>query len=269
MGLLDILFDKFLDGVANVIQFILNYRMKHGKSSFQTGQRRASVLLMDLYSKGDYQSADAVARALRDDFFCASMLVQMGRFGEAEQTFLKVVAAQKGPKRAALANEALGQLFLFQEGYEKALECFTAALQLWPERGATHRCIAEVWLRRGDNAPEALREARLAVEKERAGEGITPLTKAINLSEDLATLAWAQAASTGDAAEVEKLSAEAVGLCNGFPVTSTAQVHVHCGMAYAALGDSAKRAQHFEDAARVDPQGIWGREAKKAAGVAR
>jgi tetratricopeptide (TPR) repeat protein len=269
MGLLDVLFDKFLDGVANVIQFSLNYRLRHPKPLSQTGQRKASVLLMDVYKKGHYQFAYEVARSLQDDFFCASMLVQMGLFREAEQTFLKVVASQKGPKQAALANEALGQLFLFQQGYEKAQECFKAALQLWPERGATHRCIAEVWLRRGDNAPDALREARLAVEKERAGEGITPLTKAINLSEDLATLAWAQAANGGDAAEVDRLAAEAAGLCNGFPVTSTAQVHVHCGMAYAALGDSAKRAQHFEETARVDPQGIWGREATRAAGVPR
>jgi hypothetical protein len=51
-------------------------------------------------------------------------------------------------------------------------------------------------------------------------------------------------------------------------VATKAQVHCHCGLAYATLGDTVKSKRHFEEAERVDPNGIWGREAMSlAAGV--
>jgi hypothetical protein len=135
-------------------------------------------------------------------------------------------------------------------------------LNLWPERPATHRHIAELWLRRGDNPAASLQWAEIAVEKERADAGVTAETKTANLAKDLATLAWAVAVSSHDAAEVEKLTSEAVVLCGmSIAATSAARTHVYSGMAYQAFSNEAKSAQHFEAAARVDPSGVWGREA--------
>ena len=72
----------------------------------------------------------------------------------------------------------------------------------------------------------------------------------------------ALAVSSRNVAEVDRLVAEADSFCAGIPVSPIAQVHVLSGLAYAALGDEVKRARHFETAARVDPNGIWGREAQ-------
>ena len=162
----------------------------------------------------------------------------------------------------ALAHCVSGEIFLFERQYDKALASFQAALNLWPERGATYRAVAEVGLRRGENPAVVLQWAQQAVEKEKASRGLAPQTKVENLAVELATLAWAMAASSRNAPEVDRMVAEADSFCAGIPVSSIAQVHVHGGLAYAALGDEAKRTHHFEIAARVDPNGIWGREAQ-------
>jgi tetratricopeptide (TPR) repeat protein len=197
--------------------------------------------------------------------FDASLLMQLGRFAEAEQQFEQAVASEKQPKLSALAHVMFGELLLELRRYPQAQEHFDAAVSLWPERGATYRDIAELCLRRGDKPSDALRWARLAVETERAGAGVTPETKKANLSCDLATLAWAVAADSRDAAEVRRLYAEALTLSADNPVTSTAQMHCHFGQAYTALDDSAASSQQFEQAARVDPHGLWGRTAQTMA----
>ena len=55
--------------------------------------------------------------------------------------------------------------------------------------------------------------------------------------------------------------AEAKGLTGANPVSSTALMHLHFGHAYAALGSGEKSASHFEEAARIDPNGLAGRAA--------
>jgi len=83
-------------------------------------------------------------------------------------------------------------------------------------------------------------------------------------------LAWAVAESSRDRTEVDRLVSEAVPMIetahlssgNGAAQPVIAQVHYYCGRAYAALGDPVKGSQHFEEAARQDPKGKWGRHAR-------
>jgi len=225
--------------------------------------------MLNTYRAGDYQNTLALCNLASSDgmdvgVFRGEVLMQLGQMDEAVQTLTGAVAAAKDSKVAALANCVLGQVYLFQQRLDKALDCFTTALSQWPERGSTHRNLAEVWLRR-DSLSEALRWARLGVEKERADPAVTPETKAANLATDLAVLALATAAASPDAGEAEKSAKEAAGLCGGVAVTSVAQVHVYCGLANMLIGDAAEAAEHFEIAVRVDPQGAWGREAQRLA----
>jgi hypothetical protein len=46
-------------------------------------------------------------------------------------------------------------------------------------------------------------------------------------------------------------------------------MHLHFGHAYAALGDAEKSARHFEEAARIDPNGLAGRTAASVAVAAQ
>jgi len=92
----------------------------------------------------------------------------------------------------------------------------------------------------------------------------------LNLSENLATLAWATAVVSHDQEQVDRLVSEAADLVRGGSVQTVAQVHYHCGQAYTALNNFLKSEQHFEEASRVDPNGLWGRTARAArAGAAK
>lgn len=161
---------------------------------------------------------------------------------------------------AALAQCVLGEVLQQQKRYDEAMECLQLALQKWPERGSTDRAIAELWLVRGGNPQEALRCARVGLEKEKAGPGLTAETKSVNIAECQATLAWAVAVCNHDAAEVSRLAEES-SLPGTVAVTSIARTNYLFGKAWAELGEGTRSAAHFETAARVDPHGCWGREA--------
>ena len=130
-----------------------------------------------------------------------------------------------------------------------------------PTAGPTYRYIADAWLRQ-DNAAEGLKWAEVAVEKGRASTAPEE-SRNTDLGENLATLAWAIAATSADRQKVEQMVNEAVALVESRRVpASCAQVHVTSAWAYSALGDLPKRGRHLEAAARVDPNGLWGRAAR-------
>ena len=244
---------------------------RHARQTARSNPQAYPESLFNTYRVGDYQNSLALANigegVGRDmSVFKASLLMQLGQLDEAARIARRAVDAEKNPQLAALANCVLGEVYLFQFRYDQASDCFRTALNQWPERAATYRHLAEVCLRRSQ-AQEALDWARQAVAKERAGVGVTPETKAANLATDLAVLSLALAGSTRDALEVERTAQEAAGMCGGCAVSVVAQVNVYCGLAR-LLGNFSKSAEHFELAARVDPRGIWGREAQRLAAEA-
>lgn len=236
--------------------------------------------VMEAYGRGDYETALRAAdgfAALRNQtsycFYRGSMLMHLGRLQEAEPFQRCAVALQRDRRRTALAYSVLGQNLEEQRRYDEAMQCFGRALRRSPGKGSVHRHMAELHLVRGGAPGEALDLATLAVKEERALSSPRPEMQRVhklNLGEALATLAWAAAAASGDRAEVDSLVAEAVPLMTGGDSNPTcAQVQYHAGQAYAALGDTAKSAEHFETAARLDPNGIWGRAAGSAANRTR
>ena len=160
------------------------------------------------------------------------------------------------------AQEMLGSVYASQRRYEEALKAFDDSLRDCPGRSALHRDVAEVWMHQG-NAVEALRWATLAIDVSReegfASEEIRDMTRA----ENLATLAWAFAASRTGIDQIEDLIAEAVKLASKQPVTVFAQVHLNIGLAYEALGDLERSREHLSLSSQRDAQGISGRVARE------
>jgi tetratricopeptide (TPR) repeat protein len=237
---------------------------------------------MDPYCKGDFKAALQGTEKLKYDpraycFYRGATLLQLGDLKEAETLLLQNIALAeqallsfrgKGSrnliKLAAISRQALGETHLEQRRYDDALRCFEASLRDWPDRGSSHRAIAEAWLRRGNAPTEALKWARLAVEEDRASTDLTQEARDTNLGEDLATLAWAVAVASHDGSEVDRLVTEAVTVAGTVLVTTSAQVQYHSGLAYEALGNTERSAQHFNEAVRIDSQGRWGRAARAA-----
>ncbi len=237
------------------------------------------------YRRGDYQlalqSSEGLKRARKNTrqycFYRGTMLLQLGNLDEAERWLRQSIVLstkdqmstsskthrEAARKHTALASSTLGQLLLEKSHYDEAMRCFESSLKNSPGHGLAHRDLAEAWLRRGNRPAEALKWARLAVEQDRTRSRESEEADNINLSEDLATLAWAVAAASQDRAEVDRLIGEAVPLIGVRSVPPAAQVHYQAGLAYAALGDKDQSASYLAEAARIDPTGRWGRAASR------
>jgi tetratricopeptide (TPR) repeat protein len=251
---------------------------------------RASIeALLAPYRKGDFDAALKAVEGLRKDpraycSFRGGILTQLGDLKEAEELLQKSIqlseqreiALQAGGSRTgaalkrqlrltALSRSMLGELYIERARYDDALRCFEASLRDWPGRGASHRAIAEVWLRRGDSPAEALKWASLAVEEERASKEYTQEVRDTNLGEALATLAWAVSVESHDQTQVDRLVEEAESKVGSRVITSCAQVQYLSGRAYEEIGDTSRSTQHFTEAARIDTHGRWGRAARVAA----
>ena len=248
------------------------------------GRRQRSTLsaYMKAHRRGDYEIALQIAEGFRERgaitrsycFHHGSSLMQLGKLDEAETWLLQSVSLSKrneahqpgtaGIERqirlTALGSSTLGQLYLEQSRYDEALTCFEESLRDWPNRGATHRSIAELWLRRG-KPDEALKWATLAIEKEKSSKPLSKKTGEMNFAEELATLAWAVAEASNDRPRVDKLVAQAIPLAK-ISVSTKAQVHYHSGLAYAALGERERSSEYFKKAADMDRLGRWGRAAR-------
>ncbi len=231
--------------------------------------------IMGSYRKGDYESALKATEQLQQRpeftasyfFFSGTMLMNLGRLDEAEQFLRRNVTSAPDNKRKALGYSSLGQVLLEMNRIDEAVQCFETSLKYWPQRGSAHRDIAEAWLRRGSQSGRAVEFAQLAVKEDRERENPTGYKDGqevcnLNLGEDLATLAWAVAVDSHDRAEVDQLVSEAVPLMAS-AVSPSAQVHYHSGRAYLELGDHQKSSEYFAAAVRIDPNGMWGRAARK------
>lgn len=247
-----------------------------GMTQLRAGLSNSDALrvVLDGFRRGDYQAAAEASEGLRVNgkkttqycFYLGSALMQTGQMDAAERLLRESLRFERESNLCAIGYSQLGQLLIALQRLDEAMECLEISLRYWPDRGSSLRDVAEIWLLR-DKSETALSFARQAVEQDRRIVHTAPSdafreTCELNLSEDLATLAWAVAASSSDRAEVERLVGEAVSLAGEKSVSSTAQVHCHAGKAYLALEDVATSTHHFQQAAQADPQGIWGREAQ-------
>jgi tetratricopeptide (TPR) repeat protein len=228
--------------------------------------------VMEPHRRGDYDASLQACEGFRRGgevtapycFHRGANLAHLGRLEEAEVWLRRNVVIQKDKRLLAVGFTTLGHLMLQAGRFDEAQECFETSLRHFPGRGSGYRSMAELCLLRRDSPAEALRWAKLAVGREQAARALPPWLRKMNLGEDLAMLAWATADDSHNASEVARLVAEAVASVGASSVQSTAQVHYQSGCAYAELGDLRSSALHFEEAARVDLQGHWGRAARAA-----
>jgi tetratricopeptide (TPR) repeat protein len=232
--------------------------------------------VMEPHRRGDYEAALQASECLRRGgevtaaycFYRGANLAHLGRLEEAEVWLRRNIAMRdekKERRHLAIGFTTLGHLMLQAGRFEEAQECFETSMRHFPGRGSGYRSMAELCLLlRRDSPAEALRWANLAIRHAQADREISGELRKMNLGEDLATLAWATAADSRSASEVARLVAEAVASVGTSNIQSTAQVHYLSGCAYAEIGDLRNSAQHYEEAARLDLQGHWGRAANAA-----
>ncbi len=270
---------------AIVLRLALQFWSRKGHRAIARGIRTIATVnaIMAAYREADYETGLQKAEALKDPmhpfsktaeycFFRGTMLHHLGRLEEAEANLREGLPLEEDPSRRALVFNTLASVLMDQQRYPEAIAFYENAGRAWPDRGANHRGIAEVWLRQGRELFEALDHARQAVEIDRAASGLKKEALETRLGEDLATLAWAVAenASSTDAssgaAEVESLLKEAFHLCGDRTKPVLAHIHYQAAKAYEALKIPKKAREHFCRAAEADPRGTYGRLAIAASG---
>jgi len=232
--------------------------------------KTAVAAVTSAYHAGDYEAALENTKDLKNGpeatapycFLRGSMLRHLGRFSEAEASLREGLFLEEQPRQRALAFNTLASVLMDQERYTEAVEFYENASRAWPDRGASHRGIAEVWLRQGRESQEALKRAQLAAAIDKRATGLTKELLQHRLGEDLAVLAWALSANGAGIGTVEFLSGEAVRLCASAAKAILAQVHYHIGQGYLALQEAEKSREHFCSAAEIDPNGIFGTMAR-------
>src|SRR5207245_8153629 len=130
------------------------------------------------------------------------MLHHLGKLDDAESNLREGLALETDPRQRALVYNVIASVLMDQERFPEAIAALENAGRAWPDRGANHRGIAEVWLRQGRESSQALEHARQAVEIDRRATGMEKQELDSRLGEDLAVLAWAVAANSGDIREV-------------------------------------------------------------------
>ena len=238
---------------------------------------QATVKLVDeACRKGEYERGLHLAEDLKKQrrtippaywFLRGKLLYQLGRLPDAESCFRTELTLEADSRRKALAREALGRVLMEEKRYDAAIASFEASAEDCSDLGIGHCGIAEAYLRQGIRAADALGSARLAVEIARAARARHKQLQDMDLAEAMATLAWAVAAHSADASEVDRLVADAFPLCSEEYKPIQAHLHFLAGGAYSALGGRGAReksADYFQQAAAADPQGNFGRLAKAA-----
>jgi tetratricopeptide (TPR) repeat protein len=233
----------------------------------------AMKAVMAAYRAGDYETALEKAEKLKDrakktaEYCCirGEMLHHAGRLDEAEVSLREALPLHDNSREKALVYDMLASVLMDQERYTEAIAFYETAGTAWPDRGSNQRGIAEAWLRQGRELKEAVDCAGQAVEIDRCASGMPKEALDTRLGEDLAVLAWAVAANTGNVGEVDKLVTEAFQLCGTRTKPILSQIHYHAGQAYEALNNPERAQDHFRHAREIDPKGIFARLSSKVA----
>jgi tetratricopeptide (TPR) repeat protein len=257
-----------------VVLLAVNYLIRRGKGktalSNALRKMRAIEAVTAAYRAGDYATALEKAESLKEGtsataeycFFHGTMLHHLGKLVEAESSLREGLSMEENPRQRALVFNTLASVLMDQERFPEAIAFYENAGRTWPDRGANLRGIAEVWLNQGREFPEALEQARQAVEIDRKATGMKKEALDSRLGEDLGVLAWALAANGKPVQEVESTLTEAFHLCGSATKPVLAELHYHAGRAYSALHEVEKSREHFRHAAELDLQGQIGRKAR-------
>jgi tetratricopeptide (TPR) repeat protein len=243
--------------------------------------RNSRIILAQVaaYRRGDYHGQLQIIEGFRVRgsqprdylFFRGTACFQLGRLEVAELALRRSLSGEKNRKLRTVARDQLGRILMEQGRWDDAADCFRECIAEDPRRGGSHRALAELLLRHGQQPEAALDAASLAVSSDRAAPasrgGLSKLDHDINLSESLAIYAWALARSGASQSEVDPALNEAFQLCGESTKPTLAELHYFAGYAHANLRNIAESRRHFQRAAKVDPLGNYGRLAESAAGT--
>lgn len=232
-------------------------------------------LLVLLNNRGEYRLAlrflapferiPLSARIARD--FRGHMLHALGEFDEAERLMRAMVDDPTQPAILRAVNlDSLGELLVHREKWSEAEQVLREAIEADPNRGGSYASLAEVLLKRDQNATEALAVLQQALDAERRDPNAHTRTK---LGNDLRCEIYATRASAlaqlGRISEAEEEIERALKLEPGKARPEIAEIRWRAGAVFEQLGRPAEARQLYREAAAADPESWIAEQARRAA----
>jgi len=190
------------------------------------------------------------------------VLLMAGRYREAEDTLRRSLASAHARESYGSALEFLGDTLMEQGRYDEATRSYEAALHAFPWRRRPYRGMAEMHLRQGKRAEQAIEW----IEKITDFKGLSFGQRKMNgRPEDdyWALKAWALA-RLGRRQETDDAIENALKATDKNVLPDLAATYYRAGLAMQALGKDAEARDYFERAVQSDPIGRRGKLAKAA-----
>ena len=192
------------------------------------------------------------------------VLVFAGRFSEAEAALWRALVGLRSHAVQARVLELLGDALMEQGRGDDALRSYEAALHAAPGFRRPYRGMAELILRRGNDAVRALECVENVVGP--SGPSWNRWSIIGQSADDYWSLkAWALA-QLGRGAEVANAVAEAIRKTNRKSPPDLAATYRRLGMAMQAIDRQAEAEEYLKKARDVDPHGRWAPLVKAALG---
>ena len=234
------------------------------------GPSSSADSVIGAFRMGDYQvalkRADGLPKASHDYLFLRGLVLhKLGKLDDALMS-LDRAAIMEGLNKQQIAQNYLGLgMVLRDKGMtDESVLCFEESLKNHPDQGSYYRAMSTAWLLGGIRSADAVQKAQFSVNLENRLQVSSPDSLNMSLCESVSVLAWAHAVNTKDEWEVGKLEREAKALLDITNKPAAGLVYFSFGKAYFALGKLAQSSESFEKAAKVEPQGNYGRWSKEA-----
>ena len=188
------------------------------------------------------------------------VLLMAGRYREAEDTLRRSLASAHARESYGSALEFLGDTLMEQGRYDEATRSYEAALHAFPWRRRPYRGMAEMHLRQGKRAEQAIEW----IEKVIDFEGLSFAQRKMNghpQDDYWALKAWALA-RLGRRQGADEAIENGLKATDKNVLPDLATTYYRAGLAMQALGKEAEARDYFERAVQSDPIGRRGKLAK-------
>jgi Flp pilus assembly protein TadD len=245
MNVLVAIFIMFVPSIAFSIRLGMWIRNPMRVGDYDETKRRSKLVQ-------EWFQGDRVALSLEG---LASLF--SGDSSESERVHRQLIAQTiKYPNlnMRGLAFNNLAIEFMFQGRYEEALSCLETGVYLQPQFTSAYNSLGEWYLLQNLSPERARQLVNFGLDLTSPGQKASQRLK-------LASRAWAEARlGSGEAAK--STLAQALNFPDSKNLPANAELNRIAGETYLALGETDKARDHFQKAAKLDPNGRIGKLAQ-------
>jgi tetratricopeptide (TPR) repeat protein len=233
--------------VMIAVELLLKHWITHG--NYDAARKLAKLFLRFTSSDAPLYGSLTAAQA--------TALMFSGKVDDSIPYYLQhlnVMRRTRNPYQISGSLNNLGYALVMAERYDEALPFLEAAIRIKPDLSHAYDSLAGYYLEQGILPKRALEVAQAALE-------YTPNAKSTSRGIQIATSARASAMA-GNANYAKILLSEALTMVG--KTHTDAEIYRQAGYTLQAMGDVPTARKYFQQAIKLNPQGLFGQKARRA-----